>query len=316
MEVSHRFAAPGQLSAVTTCGNDASNVVLPVAVPARTRHSAEVALLGVLGRPYLDLTKLLDLGALDAVHEEICLAFAQLPTSYTGGSHRSMGIVPAGRASDVGRDYGEVIRDLDDAGFARLASLADDPDAFARAPRKRGGFGEERAHPLSRAQMLWLEARHGVYFPWKSYLELMPVERWEDKDELGKAWSREALTFLPQTVAFLSQLPLEGIGRANVMGLKSFDHGTMHHDGPRDGSAPPAEFMMFCPAGNKELVLYDEASGEETVVRGRAFWFNDSDFHGVRAAPHFRYSLRVDGPFREDFRRTLQDVAASQPESP
>ncbi len=311
IEVSHRFAATGQLSAGTTCGNADPNVVLPVAIRRGTRHSAEVALLGVLGRPYLDLTTFLDLDALDAVHEEICMALAQLPTHYTGGSHRSMGIVPEGRASDVGADYGEVIRTLDDAGFARLASLADDPEGFARASRKRAQFGEERAHPLSRAQMLWLEARHSVYFPWKSYLELMPVERWEDKDELGKPWSREALTFLPRTVAFLSALPLQGIGRANVMGLKSFDHGTMHHDGPRDGSAPPAEFMMFCPAGNKELVLYDEADGTETVVKGRAFWFNDADFHGVRAAPHFRYSLRVDGPFRDDFRQALARAEAS-----
>jgi hypothetical protein len=278
-----------------------------------------VALLGVLGRPFLDVSKLLDLAPLPAIHEEICLAYAALPTGYTGGSHRSMGIVPEAtkaRPSDVGRDYGEVIRSLDDGAFLRLASLADDPDAFARAPRKRGDFGEERGFALSRQQMLWLEARYGVYFPWKAFLELMPVERWEDKDTLGKAFHREAETFLPETIAFLRKLPLRGIGRANIMGLKSFDHGTVHHDGPRDGSAPPAEFLMFCPAENKELFLYDAETDAETPVTGRAFWFNDADYHGVRAAPHFRYSLRVDGPFQEDFRLALRDLAGTPPEGP
>jgi hypothetical protein len=56
-------------------------------------------------------------------------------------------------------------------------------------------------------------------------------------------------------------------------------------------------FITLCPAANKRLFLWDEAKKEKTPVRARAYWFNDSDWHGVEADPFFRYSIRVDGVF-------------------
>jgi hypothetical protein len=278
-----------------------------------------VALLGVYnGRPYLDLeaclTSFVDLTQLDEVHEEICVGLARVPRGYTGGSHRSMGITPPSRADDVGVDYGEVIAELDAAGFARLRSLAADPDAFPERHHAGARYGEERDVPLSRAQLLWLEARHHVYFPWKCFVELMPVARWDDKDALeGKQFTWEAETFFARTVAFLRALPLEGIGRASIMGMSSFDHGTVHRDASPDPSAPspraPAEFIMLCPGRDKRLFLWDPDEHREIDVDARAYWFNDGDYHGVRSAPHFRYSVRVDGPFTEAFRRKLREAA-------
>jgi hypothetical protein len=88
------------------------------------------------------------------------------------------------------------------------------------------------------------------------------------------------------------------------MGLHSFDHGTVHRDG--EHGDVPSEFLMFCPAENKELFLWDEAEKRETPVRARAYWFNDCDYHGVRSAAHFRYSLRVDGPFADHLRAQIE----------
>jgi hypothetical protein len=252
----------------------------------------------------VDGSRLLDLAALDAVHEEICVALAQVPSKYTGGSHRSMLIVPPGRAADVPEhgDYGEVIAAMTAESYRTFRALAEVPESFPET-QQGASFGEERTHPLSRAQMRWLEVRHGVYFPWKTFVELMPVERWEDKDRAGR-FTWEAETFFPKTLAFLKSLPLAHIGRASIMGLQSFDHGTVHRDGEHPDS--PSEFLMFCPAENKELFLWDEQAKHETVVRARAYWFNDCDYHGVRSAPYFRYSVRVDGPFTDSFRTQIE----------
>ena len=62
-------------------------------------------LTGIYGRPFVPLEPLLDLGDLDAVHEEVCLALAQMPVDYTGGSHRAMGIMPPGTESEALVDY-------------------------------------------------------------------------------------------------------------------------------------------------------------------------------------------------------------------
>ena len=263
---------------------------------------------GIFGKPYLDLSAHLDLSALAALDDEICLGLAEVPVDYTGGSHRSMEIMPPSRVAEALVDYGEVIADLAPDAYATFRALANDPSSLpAHADAKGATFGEEREHPLSRRQMLWLEARHGVYFPWKVYVEMIPNRTWEEKSSPeGKGFTRLARTFFPRTIAFVQSLPFQHIGRCNLMGLSANDHGTVHRDGVPEDKPQVDHFITFCPRGDKRLFLWDEQKKEKLPVRGRAYWFNDSDYHGVDADPFFRYSVRVDGVFRPDFLATLE----------
>ena len=68
----------------------------------------------------------------------------------------------------------------------------------------------------------------------------------------------------------------------------------------------PDPFITFCPAGDKALYLWDAKLERKVPVEGRVYWFNDHDYHGVDAAPHFRYSVRVDGAFRPEFLAQLE----------
>jgi hypothetical protein len=218
-----------------------------------------------------------------------------------------MGIMPASRTGEAHADYGEVIRGLSPEDFATFRSLADDPNAIDPARKAELEFGEEREHPLSRRQMLWLKFRHKVYFPWKAYMELIPNRYWEDKaNPEGKDFTRLAKTFFPKTIAFAKSLPFLHIGRCNVMGLEANDHGTVHRDGDPAQQDAPDHFITICPAGDKRLFLWDEEAKKKTFVTGRAYWFNDFDYHGVDADPFFRYSIRVDGVFRPDFLEMLR----------
>ncbi len=115
-----------------------------------------------------------------------------------------------------------------------------------------------------------------------------------------------ARLYFPQTVAFVQRLPFEHSGRCNLMGLESNDHGTVHRDGEPEEKTKVDQFITFCPRGNKRLYLWDEEARSKTPVTGRAYWFNDSDYHGVDADPFFRYSIRVDGVFRPGFLKRLQ----------
>ena len=270
------------------------------------RGIAGTGLRGLWGREFLPLDRYIDTTAIAALHDEVCLALAQMPVDYTGGSHRSMAIMPPGTEAQALTDYAEVIAGLDEAGFAVFRSLADDPGAMDPALRRAETYGEERQHPLSRRQMHWLKYRHGVYFPWKVYVEMIPNRWWGDKaDPTGKRFTRLAETLLPKTVAFVRSLPFEHIGRCNLMGLESNDHGTVHRDGDPAEQFEPDEFISFCPAGAKALYLWDAERQVRTAVTGPAYWFNDFDFHGVEAAPTFQYSIRVDGTFTNEFRSAL-----------
>jgi hypothetical protein len=257
---------------------------------------------GVFGRAYIDLAPFLELGELSAIHEEVCLALAQIPLDVTGGSHRSMGIMPPSRAAEAITDYGEVIRAMSDAELATLRSLADDARAWDSVDPRSGDLGEERAVPLSRRQLAWLKVRFGVYFPWKGYVELIPNRSWADKSSAaGKRFTRVAEAFFPRTIAFVKGLPFVAIGRCNVMGLEAFDHGTVHRDGDPEEQEAPDHFVTLVPGGDKRLFLWDETRREELGVQARAYWFNDFDYHGVSKADRFRYSIRVDGVFEPAF---------------
>lgn len=261
-------------------------------------------LVGLWGRPSLNLERFVDLCALDALHDEVCLGLAQMPVDYTGGSHRAMGIMPRGREREGLVDYLEVIRGLDDAGFETFRALGD--EAGEGDPEDREAYGEERSIPLSRKQMLWLKFRHGVYFPWKVYVEMIPNRWWSSKsDPSGKRFTRHAEALLPRTVAYVRALPFKHVGRCNIMGLEANDHGTLHRDGDPVSQGAPDEFISLSPAAGKRLFLWDPERATETAVEGRAYWFNDHDHHGVHADPFFRYSIRVDGEFTDEFRDAL-----------
>src|SRR6185503_7790071 len=115
---------------------------------------------GIGGHSYLDLEPHLDLSALPDLHEEICLGLSRVAVDYTGGSHRTLGIVPPSQAGQEYADYGEVLRRLSAAELALFRSLADAPTDAAAPADPGAAYGEERDIPLSRRQMLWLKFRH------------------------------------------------------------------------------------------------------------------------------------------------------------
>lgn len=261
---------------------------------------------GIWGHPFLDLSRYIDAGALAEVDEEICLALAQVPTEYTGGSHRTLGIVPRSLPDDRYADYGEVISRFSRQEFARFISLADAPGEFDLTCYQKYTFGEEQPFALSRKQMLYLKYRHGVYFPWQLFYEMIPTENWADKSTgAGKSFTAESRRYFPKTIELVRRLPFAELGRCNIMGLDPEHHGTVHQDG--DPDEPEAEhFITICPRGNKRLFLWDEDRQQRTFVTSRIYWFNDHDFHGVAADPFFRYSLRVDGIFTDAFLAQLR----------
>lgn len=259
------------------------------------------SLRGILGRPYIDLGPYLDTSCFPALDEEICLALVDVDPSYTGGSHKSMGIVPPSMKGDPYVDYGQVITAMSREEFARFAALSDDPAEIDPDRQADYEFGEERPNPLSRRQMRWLEYRYGVYFPWKVFYELIPTEGWDDKSTgAGKDFTEEARARFPRLVEYVKSLPFTEIGRCNVMGLQANDHGTVHHDRSDEDKKVADHFITFSPRGNKRLFLWDEEEERKIAVQGQAYWFNDSDYHGVEPDPFFRYSVRVDGYFRPE----------------
>ncbi len=264
-------------------------------------------LVGIDGRDFHDLGPHLDLPPLDLIDDEVCLGLTEVEPEYTGGSLKWMGVCAPSVLDDGYLDYGEVIASLDDDAFVRFLSLADNPRAFDLRKRHVYRFGDETPNPLTPAQARYLAMRHGVYFPWKVAYHLLANDAWEDKHHGdGKTFSDEACELFPRTVAMLRALPFREIGRALIFGLAPNDHAPLHRDTHPDRSAEVGHTITICPRGDKGFYLRSPDERRTVAVTARAYWFNDMDYHGVTAAPRFRYSIRVDGVFEPAFRERLR----------
>ncbi len=261
-------------------------------------------LVGIWGRPFIDLSPFIDTSCFAALDDELSLALPTLQTSYTGATLKWMGVVAPWAMDDGYVDAMHAIEKFSREELGRFVALGDDPELALDGPLT---FGDETDHPFTMAQMRFLSFRHGVYFPWKVCFHLLENDRWEDKHHgSGKAFDDDAREHLPKTVAFIESLPFKEIGRAVLFGLEPNDHAPPHRDTEPGAALAVAQSISFDPRGGKGLYLKDADGGSETTIDAPIFWFNDMDYHGVAAAPRFRYSIRVDGVFEPAFAKTLE----------
>lgn len=260
-------------------------------------------LCGIFGHAYADLSELIDISDFAALDDEILAALPRLETSYTGGSLKWMGVTAPWVNADPYVDYMRVIENFTPAELAKFVSYGSAPDGFD--PALKYDFGDETDYPLSHEQMLYLKYRYGVYFPWKVCYHLLENERWEDKHSGdGKAFREDAHELLPRTVAFIESLPFTEIGRVVLFGIEANDHAPAHRDSEPGKALSVAQSISFSPiqsARKKRFYVCDPAAGNKTIIDAPIYWFNDMDYHGVEPDPFFRYSIRVDGVFENDF---------------
>jgi len=262
---------------------------------------------GIHGRPWIDLSPLIDTTGLAALDREICRGLAELDVGATGATLKWMGVVAPWQRDDDYRDAMWAIDEMSDDEWLDFVALADDPEHLTLADRPTLRFGDETDHPFTAAQVRLLTVRHGVYFPWKTCYHLLENDRWEDKHSgAGKQFDPEAERVLPRTVAFVRGLPFLEIGRAVIFGLDANDHAPLHRDTEPGSSLTVAQSISFAPRPGKRLYLQNDPDAEPTVIDAPAYWFNDMDYHGVLPDPFFRYSVRVDGVFTPAFARAIE----------
>lgn len=299
-ETSQSAQAPANSKGCSNCHHAACN----------ERDWAAEGWIGCQGHkaPYVSLADMIDTTCYPILHEEICLGLTDVEYSYTGGSHKSMGIVPPDLADDPYKDYMQIIRAFSREEFLRFIALGDPEIPIDPSRQKEYTFGEEATVPMTWRQYQYLKIRYGAYFPWKLYLQMMDGEfDWTSKNTLVRDFDPHIKHTFPLTCEFIRSLPFVSIGRCDLLGLEANDFGTIHRDNYQRRDNPPVmDFITICPAGNKSLFLYNDDIKEKLVLPGNIYTFNDMNYHGVAPEPYFRYSIRIDGVFTEEFSKKLR----------
>ena len=240
-------------------------------------------LLGIDGRPYLDLTKFVDIDGLRSLHKDICFGLAKSKFSTTIYGPGLGDLAERKSFLDLAKNYSNSTDTYDKEIYSSL-------DWNQRAIFFKLYEDMYNASSVVTLRDMPPEKRIENYF--KKGLEEFTVPTDNAKH-------------FPKVLDWISNISIfEQVGRV-VFFMNEHDCTLqMHMDAPKY-FPHNEEFIWINPTGKKRFWLLDPATSEKTYVDSPVAFFNSLDWHGGDAIPTFTYSLRIDGKFTNTFREQI-----------
>lgn len=166
----------------------------------------------------------------------------------------------------------------------------------------------ERFQTLSFPQRArYLKIAKKAYLPWATCYSLTNITSWVRKMETqGKVFTEESKRLFPNLIDWAQSLPVfKGIGRIEILGMDPCQHATCHRDTDPAVWKQKDQLLMLSPRGDKRFYIFDEVKKEKIYANSKLFTFDDLAYHGVDSSPYFTYSVRIDGPFTEEYDRKI-----------
>ena len=118
---------------------------------APSRLVRPARLCGIFGKPYADLSELIDTSCFDDLHREITRGLTLVETSYTGGTLKWMGVCAPWVLRDPYRDAMHAIQAMSPDEIAELVALGDG-EVATDASDPNLAFGDETERPFTKAR--------------------------------------------------------------------------------------------------------------------------------------------------------------------
>ena len=159
--------------------------------------------------------------------------------------------------------------------------------------------------------MLFLKLALGAYDPYQFIFLKTEAGGWETRfDE--KTWTPDAELF-PELKLWLENLVeqrvFKHLGRIIFFKTEHDCLMPLHRDlilpSEQDYFPHRHEFIHLRTNLDKPFYIWDSETDEKILTDKRAIWFNDQDWHAGGRTNKQSYSLRVDGPFTDEFRKQL-----------
>lgn len=196
------------------------------------------------------------------------------------------------------------------AGLQEYLALPDDN------PIKQGGWDMYKNIKDYHTRNLftrYLKMAVGAYDPYIYYF-LWEEGNWDDR--VGQRKQTDEAKYFPDTVKWIESMlgPIfSHIGRVIVFHCEHdgipFEHRDLGgHNGVWDAqqySPHRNEFIHIRPNTMKPFYIWDPETRNKVYLNSRASWWNDQDWHGGDRVMEQSYSLRIDGKFSDEFRKTL-----------
>jgi hypothetical protein len=140
----------------------------------------------------------------------------------------------------------------------------------------------------------------GSVIPW-FYACYLKTNSFKTKTEDTGKWT-ENVTYFPNLVKYLETLPFKTIGR--VLFFTTYPNAgvAIHRDSVVEEHSDH-NINLFFGGGWRPSFVWDEKKKEKIYLEkgARSYFFNNRDYHGVDPEPNYRYTLRIDGTFTDEF---------------
>lgn len=158
----------------------------------------------------------------------------------------------------------------------------------------------------------YLKMAMGAYDPY-IYYYLWDEGDWDNRP--GERQLTEESKYFPNVVDWILQLKEQGIfkniGRVIFFHCEAdgipFEHRDLDARNGMNVVKPHRnEFIHIRPNTKKSFYIWDPDTKNKIYINTRAAWWNDVDWHGGEKIMEQSYSLRIDGKFTDQFRKTLK----------
>jgi hypothetical protein len=259
-----------------------------------------MAILGINNKPYYDMEPYLDMETFSRLQPEIIRGFADAREFAKEGTWMKPGFTFDNMSYTP--NWKPIYQAMDE--FMELPK--DDPIYLGGIDLFKDFKNYKQRNKFTR----YLKMAMGAYDPYIYYF-LWEEGSWDDRTAPRKL--TEEAAYFPNTVKWVESLigtVFEDIGRVIFFHCEAdgipFEHRDLDAKNGMNKTFPHRnEFIHIRPNTKKAFYLWDPELKNKTYLNTRAAWWNDQDWHGGEKIMEQSYSLRIDGKFTEEFRKTL-----------
>lgn len=258
-------------------------------------------IIGINGQPYFDMEQYLDMNEFDQLQPEIIRGFAEAREYAKEGTWMEPGFT----FKDM--SYQPNWKPIYQALQEFMALPDSDPIKQAGLDLYKDIKNYKQRNKFTR----FLKMSMGAYDPYIYYF-LWEEGSWDDRTAARKL--TEEAEYFPGLVKWVENLISQGIfehiGRVIFFHCEAdgipFEHRDLDAKNGIDKTFPHRnEFIHIRPNTKKAFYIWDPEHKNKIYLNTRAAWWNDQDWHGGERILEQSYSLRIDGKFTDQFRKTL-----------
>jgi len=249
---------------------------------------------GINSQPYINLDPFIDIEGFSKLHYQICKGLVLAKYKKEGNM-----VKPGGCEGAYDLTFKPIYQALEE-----YHNLPDDHEIKK--------IGKEIGEYKNRDQfILFLKLALGAYDPYQFVFLKTEAGGWESRFE-EKSWTPD-IEYFPELKTWLENLVssnvLKHLGRIIFFKAEHDCLMPLHRDlilpSETDYFPHRHEFIHIRPNLDKPFYIWDSETDTKILTKHRAIFFNDQDWHAGGRVNKQSYSLRIDGPFTDEFRKKL-----------